>query len=128
MEPQCRRVLLVEDEQLLRVIFAEALAEEGFQVVEARSGDEAIRLISDPDRFEAVVTDIDMPGTNDGVAVGRFVRQHDPSIPVVYISGRPDAVRAAEPLGKREVFLRKPCTPLQLADTLRKLLADPAIL
>ena len=68
------RVLVVEDEELIRLILAEVLADEGYQVVEAGTGDEAVRLIDGPDGFHAVITDIHMPGTRDGIAVGHHAR------------------------------------------------------
>ncbi len=88
----CERILVVEDEDLIRIILAEVLADEGFHVSEASTGDEAVVLINSPDGFHAVVTDIHMPGTRDGIAVGQHARSHHPTIPVIYCTGRPDVL------------------------------------
>jgi len=116
------RVLVVEDQNLVRIILAEVLNDEGFQVVEASTGDEAVVLIDCPDGFHAVVTDIHMPGERDGVAVGRHARRRHPAIPVIYTTGRPDALNGAGPLGHRDVLVRKPYAPSQVVVALRRFL------
>lgn len=116
------RVLIVEDEELIRLILAEVLADEGFQVVEASTGDEAVGLIDSPDGFHAVVTDIHMPGQRDGIAVGRYARSRHPEIPVVYCTGRPDALAGAGPLGPHDTLVRKPYVPSQIVTLLQGLL------
>ena len=116
------RILVVEDEDLIRTILAEVLDDEGFHVVEAATGDEAAGLIDGPDGFQAVVTDIHMPGGRDGIAVGRHARSRHPLIPVIYCTGRPDAMNDAGPLGPRDVLVRKPYVPSQIVVVLRRLL------
>lgn len=56
------RVLLVEDEPLIRLLAAEVLHDEGFEVVEAADGTQAISLIDSPDGFDLLLTDMHMPG------------------------------------------------------------------
>lgn len=116
------RILIVEDEDLIRMILAEVLDDEGFHVVEAATGDQAADLIEDPDGFQAVVTDIHMPGERDGIAVGRHVRNRYPRIPVIYCTGRPDVLNNAGPLGCWDVLVRKPYVPSQIVSLLRRLL------
>ena len=116
------RVLVVEDEELIRLILAEVLVDEGYQVVEASTGDEAVGLIDGSDRFHAVVTDIHMPGERDGLAVGRHARRRHPDIPVVYCTGRPDALADAGPLGPRDTLVRKPYVPSQIITLLQSIL------
>ncbi len=116
------RVLVVEDQNLVRMTLAEVLNDEGFQVVEAGTGDEAVMLIDCPDGFHAVVTDIHMPGERDGIAVGRHARRRHPTIPVIYCTGRPDALSSAGPLGHRDVLVRKPYVPSQVVVALRRFL------
>jgi len=81
------RVLLVEDEDLIRLVTSEILQNEGFEVVEAWNGDEAARLLDGPDSFDILVTDVQMPGTLDGVEVAIYARQRHPGIPVLVVSG-----------------------------------------
>ena len=101
------RILLVEDEGLLRLIAAETLRDEGFEVVEARNGDEAAKLLDGPDGFDALFTDVQMPGMLDGVAM--HLRQQHPATPVLVVSG--GAAHLASRLGGLEppaVFINKP--------------------
>ena len=55
------RVLLVEDEGLIRLVMAEALLDQGFEVVEAWNGDETARLLDGQDTFDVLFTDVMMP-------------------------------------------------------------------
>jgi len=116
------RILVVEDEELIRLILSEVLADEGFQVVEAGTGDEAVGLLDGPDGFHAVVTDIHMPGGRDGIAVGRYARERHPKIPVVYCTGRPDVLAGAGPLGPCDTLVSKPYVPSQIVTLLQGLL------
>ncbi len=104
------------------MILAEVLNDEGFDAVEASTGDEAATLIDGPDGFHAVVTDTHMPGERDGIAVGRHARRRHPAIPVIYCTGRPDALSGAGPLGHRDVLVRKPYSPSQVVSILRHFL------
>ncbi len=83
------RVLLVEDEMLVRAIAEEDLAEIGCDVTSAGTGDEALAIIEGGARFDLLVTDIRMPGSLDGWALARMARDIDPGIRVIYVSGYP---------------------------------------
>ncbi len=113
------RVLVIEDQELVRILPVEVLNDEGFHVVEARTGDEATALIDGSAGFHAVVTDIHMPGERDGIALGRHARCRYPTIPVIYCTGRPDALNGAGPLGHRDVLVRKPYVPSEVVAILR---------
>ena len=81
-------ILLVEDEHLIRLNLEDELADAGFEVVAATSGDEAIaELDADAARFRAVLTDIRLGTGPDGWAVARQARELVPQMPVAYISG-----------------------------------------
>jgi len=121
------RVLVVEDQNLIRMILAEVLIDEGFRVVEANTGDEAAALIDGPDGPPAVVTDIHMPGERDGIAVGQHARRRYPTTPVIYCTGRPDALNGAGPLKHRDVLVRKPYVPSQVVVALRRFLLRQAM-
>jgi CheY-like chemotaxis protein len=118
--------LLVEDEFLVRLTLAEALIEAGFEVAEAQSGDEAALMIEGPDGFDLLATDIQMPGGTDGIALAKRARETHPDIPIVYMTGQPDAMRRAGPLGERDVFIRKPYGPNEVLSIIRRLLARNA--
>ena len=116
-------ILLVEDEWLIRAMVAEELTQGGFAVCEAEDGDQASALIAeDPAAFTLLVTDIHMPGRLDGIAVARLLRERRPDLPVIYTTGRPDVVRALQPLGANEVLLPKPFELSSLLAAVRRLL------
>ena len=103
------RVLLVEDEGLIRLVTAEYLRDEGFEVVEAWDGDEAARLLDACDGFDVLFTDVRMPGMLDGVDVAVRARHRYPELPVLVTSGY--AARLASRLGVLQppaVFIDKP--------------------
>ena len=72
---------------MIRFVAAEALRDEGFEVVEAQDGDEAARLIGGPDGFDVLFTDVRMPGTLDGLDVAMRLRRWHPATPVLIASG-----------------------------------------
>lgn len=99
------RVLLAEDELLVRATAEEDLKDLGFEVVAASSGDEAVLLIERGERFDLLVTDIRMPGAIDGWALARRARAALPAIRVVYVSGF--AGDTHDPV-EHSHFIRKP--------------------
>ncbi len=115
------RLLLVEDEFLIRLTLVDALADEGFDVVEAESGDEALAIIGGPTRFSLLVTDVQLPGTLNGIALADAARLHDPHLPVLFMTGRPDMVSraAATP---HEAVVSKPYVPSDICEAARRLL------
>jgi two-component system cell cycle sensor histidine kinase/response regulator CckA len=80
-------VLLVEDEDPVRLFSARALRNKGYRVVEAKSGEAALEIIEKGDeRFDLVVTDVVMPRM-DGPELAAKVRAHYPAMKVIFISG-----------------------------------------
>lgn len=119
-----RKVLLVEDEFLIRLVLAEVLSDAGYVVTAAVTADEAASLLDGAGTFDVVVTDIQTPGQLDGIGLARRVRQHDPDMRVVFMTGRPDAMRSAGKLGPRDAFIAKPYGPSDVVRTLDRLLAS----
>ncbi len=116
-------ILLVEDEWLIRTVAAEELMDGGFVVREAEDGDHASVLIAqDPTAFTLLVTDIHMPGSLDGIGVACLVRAQCPDFPVIYTTGRPDALNHLQPLGPKAILLRKPFALSDLVAAARLLL------
>ncbi len=116
------RILIVEDEFLIRLTLAEALGDEQYVVVEAATADEAMRLIEAGERFALLVTDVQVPGALNGLQLAERARQVDPDMPVIFMTGRPDAMRAMAP-GRRDVFIAKPYLPSAVCAAARRLLA-----
>jgi CheY-like chemotaxis protein len=110
-------VLLVEDELLVRELASEDLAEAGFEVTSASSGDEALAHLNGGRPFDLLFTDIRMPGAIDGWQLADEAKALYPEIKVIYATGLGDA---ADRLAEHERYVRK---PYNLAD-LRKVLDD----
>ena len=102
------KVLLVEDEPLLRVAMAELLEDAGFDVTVACTGDEAVILLAEDDRFDALMTDIAMPGEIGGVELAAHAREIHPGLPVVFISGQPETEVRSRAVGQPMAFFPKP--------------------
>ena len=112
-------VLIVEDEFLLRADAAEFMENSGFTVYEASSADEAIALLERHADIRAVFTDIQMPGSMDGLKLARFVRDRWPPIKLVATSGRVTIGEGDLPEGG--LFIGKPYTAARIAEVLRSL-------
>jgi PAS domain S-box-containing protein len=78
--------LLVDDEELVRMSTADMLADLGFAVVEACSGEEAVQVLEGGQTIDVVVTDHLMPGMT-GVELARHVQERHPELPVLLVSG-----------------------------------------
>src|SRR5450755_3001060 len=112
-------VLIVEDDYLLRMNAAEMIATAGFDVVEAGNADQAIVILEARPDIHVVFTDIQMPGSMDGLKLARFVRGRWPPIKIVATSGN-SVVRDGDlPEGSR--FVPKPYRAEQIVATLRDL-------
>jgi CheY-like chemotaxis protein len=81
------RVLVVEDEALIRALIAEELRLEGFSVIEAGRADEALTYIKAGEQVDLVFSDIRMPGLLDGLQLAEILRDKYPDIPVILTSG-----------------------------------------
>jgi CheY-like chemotaxis protein len=118
------RVLLVEDEGIIRLMTTEMLEEEGFEVVEARDGDEAVRLLAQGEPFNVLFTDVQMPGILDGIGVAMHIRKLYPTIPVLVVSGYAAQLTARlGALNPPAVFLDKPYDMDDVVSALTRLTA-----
>ena len=86
-------VLVVEDEVLIRMLLADEIRALGYTVVEAANADEAVTVLTSGTWVDLMLTDIQMPGVMDGIALATFVRRAYPGVKVVVASGRADEVR-----------------------------------
>jgi CheY-like chemotaxis protein len=113
-------VLIVEDDLLLRIDATSMIEAVGFDVVEAASADDAIKILEVRRDITVVFTDIQMPGSMDGLKLARAVRGRWPPIKIVATSGLVDVGEKDLPEGGR--FLAKPYSCEQLAGMLRELI------
>jgi two-component system cell cycle sensor histidine kinase/response regulator CckA len=114
-------ILLVEDEEVLRVLIARTLRDRGYQVVEARYATEAFALLNEPGRLvDLVLSDVVMPGMS-GVAFVERVHAEWPNVRAVLMSGFSDRAEArAIPDGFGVPFLEKPFSQDQLLTVIRE--------
>jgi DNA-binding NtrC family response regulator len=116
-------VLLVEDEWLIRSLMAEELTEAGFDVRPYETGDDALLVLDESERgFDVLVTDIHMPGRTDGISLAQAVRMRFPDVPIIYTTGRPDALAREHPSGGQVLTLVKPYKPSRLIEAIRTML------
>ncbi len=106
-----RKVLVVDDDPTISKSFDRVLARKGYLVVSAENAQEALNKVS-KENYDAVFTDIKMPGGMDGIEVAEQLRAKRPWTPVVIITGygSADHEARAEAAGVRG-FLRKPLSP-----------------
>lgn len=114
-------VLVVEDEPLVRMDVADRLVEDGFDVHEASNADEAIRLLETYPEIRILFTDIDMPGTMDGLKLSAFVRDRWPPVRIVVTSGH--RIVDVVDLPDGGVFYSKPYKYTAIVQSFRELVA-----
>ena len=123
-QPHPRRVLLVDDEPLIREVLARQLADAGFDVLVAANGADALAL-TETQSVDAVVTDLSMAGV-DGLAVIRGLQARFPGLPAVLLTGYAGdetALALSGAMSGTFSLLRKPVSEVQLVDRLSALLA-----
>jgi PAS domain S-box-containing protein len=123
-------VLVVDDEAAVRAFATKVLTGLGYQVVESEDAVRAQTLLENSDAIDLVVTDIEMPGSINGLELARIINCQWPHIKVVLMSGYPD--RAMNDLSSRvsdytlPPLLSKPFEKPDLAQSVRKALDDRA--
>jgi CheY-like chemotaxis protein len=114
------RILVVEDEALVREVAVDMLREEGFDVEQADSASRALTMLAEAP-FDLLFTDIRMPGMN-GIELGRTARRSYPALKIVYASGYAGDATAEEPLA----ILLKPYRLATMVARIAEELATPA--
>jgi CheY-like chemotaxis protein len=116
-------VLVVEDEPLLRMLAVEVVEEAGFIAIEARDADEAVVLLESRTDITLLFTDINMPGSMDGLKLAHAVRDRWPPIKILLVSGQ---VRLPpSELPSNSCFVGKPYQASALVEELRSLVGSP---
>ncbi|KAA0680915.1 response regulator [Neorhizobium sp. P12A] len=98
-------VLIVEDELLIRMVLADTLDHEGYDVIEAGNVLEAIAVLGHR-KVDAVITDVDMPGGLSGLDLARMISSTHRNVPVIIASGGHRFL--PEELSSDAVFIPKP--------------------
>lgn len=115
-------ILVVDDEEMIRRVAARMLSLNGFGVLEAANGSEALEVLDrGANRVDLVVTDVAMP-VLDGRALGEAIARRWPDLPVLYMSGyAPDEQLVAHVVQAKVPFLPKPFTAEVLLQRVRQL-------
>jgi two-component system, response regulator PdtaR len=112
-------VLIVEDEFLIRMDAVDMIRSAGFDVLEAENADEAIDILEDRLDVTVVFTDIQMPGSMDGLKLAAAIRGRWPPIKIVATSGFAEVTEDDLPSGSR--FIPKPYSAREITGALREL-------
>ena len=119
-------VLVVEDSPALLGLIREALSASGCEVVTARDGEEALRIVREKQgRIDLLLTDVVMPRMN-GATLAKEVRELSPQAKILYMTGYSGEFVRADMLTQGVSFIQKPFTPAELGRKIRKMLGDKA--
>jgi CheY-like chemotaxis protein len=114
-------VLIVEDEMLIRLDAAEMIRKAGYTVVEAANADEAITILESRFDITVVFTDVQMPGSMDGLKLAAAIRGRWPPIKIIATSGHVKVTPYDLPAGGR--FLRMPYTAFEITGAIGEAIA-----
>jgi two-component sensor histidine kinase/CheY-like chemotaxis protein len=118
-------VLVVEDEMVLRMRAVDIVEDAGFTPVEAVNADEAIAILESRSDIDLLFTDIQMPGSMDGLKLAHAVHDRWPSIKIMLVSGQVRPSDAERPVDSR--FFGKPLAARQMINELRAMVGEGAL-
>ena len=120
------RVLVIDDDALLREMLADTLAAEGMEVDGLANAEDALVLLGANQIPDVLVADVDLGAGLTGLDLARVARERHPGVEVVLISGKPLEGGPGDFSGRRERFLPKPFSPAALAAAVRDAAAAAA--
>ncbi len=119
------RILLVEDEDMVRAVAERALSRAGYTVTPCADGEEGLAAVANGGEFDLIVSDVVMPGM-DGPAMARQVRKVKPRLPILFMSGYAEEQLRNEIDIEAMHFMPKPFSVQQISETVAGLLAKYA--
>ena len=114
-------VLIVEDEPLIRLGAVYQIEDAGFKVYEAGSADAAIALLEVHKEICLIFTDVDMPGSMDGLKLAHYVRGRWPPVKIIVTSGHVKVSQESLPAGA--LFMPKPYESAVITHKIRAMIA-----
>ncbi|MCX5477463.1 response regulator [Kaistia geumhonensis] len=114
-------VLVVDDEAIIRMGAVDLVESAGLRAIEANNADEAIHLLETRTDIRLVFTDIDMPGTMDGLKLSRYIRERWPPVKLIVASGKAILDQSHLPEGAR--FFSKPYVGRSITDAIIELIS-----
>jgi CheY-like chemotaxis protein len=115
-------VLVVEDSAIVRMGAVDLVMDAGYEALEAQDADEAIRILESRSDIDLVFTDVQMPGTMDGIKLSHYIRDRWPPVRIMVASGKTILEESSLPVGSR--FFSKPYADHTIADAMALMLAS----
>ncbi|MBB4444038.1 MULTISPECIES: response regulator [Rhizobium] len=116
-------VLVVEDSTIIRMSAVDLVLSAGYEALEACDADEAIRILESRNDIDLVFTDVQMPGTMDGIKLSHYIRDRWPPVRLIVASGEAILEESNLPTGSR--FFSKPYDNHAITDAMAHLLSIP---
>lgn len=116
-------LLIVEDDGLIRMDLVDMLTDAGFAVLDAGNADQALAILEREPSIAALMTDIDMPGSMNGLHLAQQTSQRWPDCKIIVISGRYNPTQGSMPEGA--LFLSKPISEIHLEQALHHMKIAP---
>jgi two-component sensor histidine kinase/CheY-like chemotaxis protein len=123
--PTPPKVLVVEDEMLLRMRAVDIVEDAGFTAIEAMNADEALAILESRSDVDLLFTDIQMPGSMDGLKLAHAVYERWPSIKIILVSGKLLPTDSERPTDSR--FFGKPLEVKQMIAEIREMIGQGAL-
>src|SRR5277367_5890092 len=120
-----RAVLVVEDEMMLRMRAVDIVEEAGFTAVEAVNADDALTILESRSDIKLLFTDIQMPGTMDGLKLAYAVHERWPLIKIILVSGQLKLTDDDKPADSR--FFGKPIDGKQMIQEMQSMMGHGAL-
>ena len=115
-------VLVVEDTALIRMDALDLVSTAGYEALEACNADEAIVILESRDDIDLMFTDVQMPGSMDGLRLSHYVHEHWPPVKIILASGMEIPEENRLPVGSR--FFSKPYSDTTITDAMARMLSD----
>lgn len=115
-------VLVVEDSAMIRMGAVDLVLSAGYEALEAGDSDEAIHILESRDDVDLVLTDVQMPGTMDGIRLSYYIRDRWPPVKLIVASGAAILEESMLPNGSR--FFSKPYDDYTITDAMARLLSS----
>ncbi|MBU4529411.1 MAG: response regulator [Hoeflea sp.] len=115
-------VLIVEDSPIIRMSAVDLVLSSGYEALEAGDADEAIRILELRDDIDLVFTDVQMPGTMDGIKLSHYIRDRWPPVKLIIASGAEIVAESMLPGGSS--FFSKPYDEITITEAMANLLSS----
>ena len=113
--PKTAKIVVAEDDVFMRLMLADVLRYEGFQVFEAAEANEAISILECTPDVDVVISDMRMRGIQDGLTLARYARAHCPGVSLVMASSSPPPLETTF-----DAFFVKPFSPKEIVTWIKR--------